>query len=207
MFLKLKKPWQIYKKKNNKKLKKQKNPKKQKTLKKTQKNKKTPKKPTGLVKKKKNTGFLPTLMIGRADSAHSNYTQLGQGGRARTLSGPAHHRGMSGGGGPPDDWSSFPQGRPSPAASPHLVTPEEEEGATAADSEASEEQQQQQQLSLSEWNAFPGYSVVTTGGEPAQAPPPERRINGYVPALPLMPPTSMGGSQVRLKNLDENLQN
>jgi hypothetical protein len=144
-------------------------------------------------------------MIGRADSAHSNYTQLGQGGRARTLSGPAHHRGMSGGGGgPPGDRSSFPPGRPSPAASPHLVTPEEEEGATAADSEAAAEdqQQQQQQLGLSEWNAFPGYSVVTTGGEPAQGLPPlERRINGYVPALPLMPPTSMGGSQVRLKGL------
>ncbi len=144
-------------------------------------------------------------MIGRADSAHSNYTQLGQGGRARTLSGPAHHRGMSGGGGgTPVDRSSFPPGRPSPAASPHLVTPEEEEGATAADSEAAAEdqQQQQQQLGLSEWNAFPGYSVVTTGGEPAPAP----RMNGYVPALPLMPPISMGGgSQVRLKRLSHGI--
>jgi hypothetical protein len=176
--------------------------KKTKKKQKTQKNKNTPKKPLGWCLKTR--VFSNLELIGRADSAHSNYTQLGQGGRARTLSGPAHHRGMSGG--PPGDRSSFPPGgRPSPAASPHLVTPEEEEGATAADSEPAAEDQHQQQLGLSEWNAFPGYSVVTTGGEPAPGPPPERRINGYVPALPLMPPTSMGGSQVRLKRLSHGI--
>jgi len=131
-------------------------------------------------------------MIGRADSTHSNYTQLGQG-RART-SGPAH-RGMSGS---PGDRSSLPEGRPLPGSSPHLTTPEEEEGAVAA-SEPSEGQQQQ--LSLSEWNSFPGNSIVRTGGEHASAPPPERRMNGYVPALPLIPPTSKGGTQVPVRSV------
>jgi len=126
-------------------------------------------------------------MMGRTDSGQSNYTQLGQG-RARTLSGHAQ-RAMSGG---PSDRSSYPQGRPSPASSPHLTTPEEEEAAATPGSGPAEDQPQ---LSLCEWNSFPGYSIVRTGGEPAP-PPPERRMNGYVPALPSIPPTSMGGTQV-----------
>lgn len=153
-------------------------------------------------------------MMGRADSSQSNYTQLGLGrpaqphlsARSRTLSGPRPVSGTS----PGDSDATFAaytgaQGPPN--SFPHPAVPEE--GPVAAEMSVpctplgdtgtgtGHPIGDQQQLGLSDWNSFPGYSLVTTGPPPALSAGMDRRINGYVPAQPaLVAPPSTVGTQV-----------
>ena len=145
------------------------------------------------------SGYI-SMMGGRADSGQSNYTQLALA-RPRTLSGPAtsalHH--------PTSRPASYCAATSSSDSRPSSLPPVPGGETPIVDPLAATtpgDSLPQQQLSLSDWNSFPGYSLVTStpGGLPAPAAAERRPTNGYVPALPpsLVVAPSLANTQVTM---------